>query len=238
MKDKKIAVIIPTYNERENIIPLIKELLKLPLNIRIFIVDDNSPDGTGDVVKKHFSENSSVNVFIREGRRGRGLAGIFGYKKAIEAGSDVIGEMDGDFSHHPEFIPEMIRALEKADVVIGSRFLKEGGEERKNFIRKCITKFAHFYLRIILGIKLTDPTSGFRFFKRKSLEKIVRFLKAEDPFIVTEVIFYLNKEKVNIIEVPIVFSEREKGESKLKYSTLLKYLFKVIKLRCKLKTKN
>jgi len=231
MENKKIAVIIPTYNEKSNIIPLVKKILSLPLNIKVIVVDDNSPDKTGEIVKECFKNNTLVDVYIRREKRGRGLAGIFGYKRAIEGGFEIIGEMDGDMSHNPKFIPAMIMNLKNSDAVIGSRYLKKGGEERKSFIRKLISRFASFYLRMILNINLTDPTSGFRFFKKEYLAKIINYLKAEDPFIVTEVIFYLNKAKAKISEVPIVFYERKTGKSKLKFTTLLKYLFRVIYLR-------
>lgn len=228
-----ISVIIPTYNERHNIVPLVNEILSIPLNINVIIVDDNSPDKTGQIAKNHFEGNESVKVFIRKEKRGRGLAGIFGYRKALESGAGIIGEMDGDFSHHPRFIPNMISALENADAVIGSRYLEQGGEERKSETRKLVTKCAQFYLKLFLRIDLRDPTSGFRFFKRDMLGKIIDLLKAEDPFIVTEVIFRLKQKKAKIVEVPIIFYERRTGESKLKPGTLFKYLFKVAILSTK-----
>ena len=231
MENKKISVIIPTYNEADCIVPLINEILKIHLPLNIIVVDDNSPDKTGKIVEEKFKNNPYVHVFIRKGKRGRGLAGIFGYKKAIEIGSDIIGEMDGDFSHHPSYIPEMVKNINGYDVVVGSRYISGGKEERKSLLRKLITKFAHLYIKTLLGIDLHDPTSGFRFFKREVIESILPFLSAEDPFIVTEVYFYIKKKKFKIKEIPITFYERRKGKSKLNMRILVKYLVKVLKLK-------
>lgn len=231
MTEKSIAVVIPTYNEREAIIPLIEEILKLPLDIKVLVIDDDSPDGTAEVVMKSFGNNPSICVYVRKGKRGRGLAGIFGFKEALKTGAEVIGEMDGDFSHHPYFIPEMIEKLSSYDVVIGSRYVKGGRDIERGFLRRVISNFSRLYIKILLGIKLSDPTSGYRFFRREILEKIVDKLSAEDPFIVTEVLFYLKKSNVKFYETPIVFYERKAGKSKLKMATLIRYLIKVLALR-------
>lgn len=231
MKKEKIAVIIPTYNERENIILLVEKILSLPLDISVFIVDDNSPDGTGEITKKHFEKNPRVKVFIRYENKGRGYAGRFGYKEALEKKFDIIGEMDGDFSHSPEFIPEMVALLKDADVSSGSRFLREGRSLRKSIIRETITNFARVYLRLVLGIKLTDPTSGFRFFKFSALSEIYPRLKSKDAFIVSEVFYYVFKYGFKIKELPIVFYERKYGKTKLRFHTLILYVYKVLRLR-------
>lgn len=231
MNKRSITVVIPTYNERENIIELIQEILKLPLDIKVLVVDDNSPDNTGKVVKDAFEGNQRVSVHIRTGKRGRGIAGIYGFKTALNTDAEIIGEMDADFSHHPSFIPSMVEKLNSCDVVIGSRYIKGGKDKERGILRKIISKFSHIYIRTILGIKLKDPTSGFRFFRRETLKKIVDKLSAEDPFIITEVLFYLKKEGAKICEVPIKFYQRKAGKSKLKFSVLLKYLFRVLFLR-------
>lgn len=227
----KVAIVIPTYNEKETIVALIEEILKIALNINLFIIDDNSPDGTADIIKKQFGDNPSVKVYIRKEKRGRGLAGIFGFREALKTDAEIIGEMDADLSHHPFFIPKMIEKISYYDAVIGSRYIKGGKDIQRGVLRRVISKMSHIYIRVILGIKLTDPTSGFRFFRREILEKIIDKLSAEDPFIITEVLFYLKKYKVRICEVPIVFYEREAGTSKLKLNILFKYLLKVLLLR-------
>lgn len=231
MNEKSTVIIIPTYNEKENIVPLIEEILKIPLDIKVFIIDDNSPDGTADIVRNTFGNKPSVRVYVRKEKRGRGLAGIYGFKEALKTDADIIGEMDADFSHHPSFIPAMIEKLSSYDAVIGSRYVKGGRDIQRGILRRVISNFSRLYIKIILGIKISDPTSGFRFFRRQTLETIIDKLSAEDPFIVTEVLFYLKKHKVRICEVPIEFYERKSGTSKLKPTILLKYLFRVLLLR-------
>lgn len=228
---KKIAVIIPTYNEKDNIIPLVEKILALPLNVNVIIVDDDSPDKTGEIAKKHFSGNHRVDVFVRVEKRGRGYAGRFGYAKAIERKFDIIGEMDGDFSHSPEFIPGLVAILENAEVASGSRFFSGGKSLRRSMVRELITRCARAYLRLVLGIKLTDPTSGFRFFRYRAISEVYPELKSRDAFIVTEVFYHIFRRKFRVKEFPIVFFERKHGKSKLKFSTLVKYLYRVILLR-------
>ncbi|MCM8829039.1 MAG: glycosyltransferase [Candidatus Omnitrophica bacterium] len=231
MKNKKIAVIIPTYNEKDNIIPLAEKILRLPLDISVIIVDDNSPDGTGDIAKWHFQNEPRVEVIIRKEKKGRGYAGRSGYKAALDRKFDIIGEMDGDFSHSPEFIPSLVSFLERADVVSGSRFISGGKSLRHDKTRELVTFLARAYLRLILGIKLTDPTSGFRFFRASLLSVIYPELKSGDAFIVAEVFYYVFKKKFTIMELPIVFYKRKYGNSKLKFWTLMAYLYRVILLR-------
>jgi dolichol-phosphate mannosyltransferase len=225
------VVVIPTYNEKENIVPLLQGLLNLSVELKIIVVDDNSPDGTGRIAKEAFSDNPSVSVYIRDGKRGRGLAGIFGFRQALKTDAEIIGEMDGDLSHHPRFIPSMLEKLEDCDVVIGSRYISGGQDVNREFLRRTISRCARMYIRMFLGINVADPTSGFRFFRREILEQVIDELSAEDPFIVTETLFYLKKKKARIVEVPIEFYERKAGVSKLGGKTLLKYLIKVLKLR-------
>lgn len=227
----KIVVMIPTYNEKENIPILIDELLKLPLDLKILVVDDNSPDETFKVVDKISKSNSRVCLLLRKENRGRGSAGIDGFKKAIELGADYVVEMDGDMSHSPKFIPVFYERIQSADIVIGSRYIKDAKDEKRTFIRKLISVFARNYISIILGLKIADPTSGFRMFKKDALIKILPHLTANDSFIVTEVLFYAKRYGLKIVEFPIEFYERASGKSKLKSSTLIKYLFRVLKLK-------
>ena len=160
------------------------------------------------------------------------MAGIEGYKQALLSGADVVVEMDGDMSHAPEFIKPMIEEiLSGYDVVVGSRFIKSGRDEERGFLRQKVSGFARFYIRALLGIKLKDPTSGFRVFKRHVLERIIDKLKATDPFIVTEVYYHSTRLGIKFKEVPITFYERSKGESKLNSGILMKYLVKVLKIK-------
>ncbi len=231
MNESKISIILPTYNERQTAVPLIKEIFRYCPDANIWVIDDNSPDDTAESVLRAFCGEEKVQVIIRQGNRGRGQAGREGFIKALKAGSEIIGEMDADFSHHPRFIPGLLEALKNADVAIGSRYLAGGGHTRRGQLRELVTRGARLYLRLVLGIRLTDPTSGFRFFQRQTLESIVPLLKADDPFIVTEVVFYLQKKRARMVEVPIYFYERKAGKSKLKLVTLLRYLWRVLCLR-------
>lgn len=227
----KIIAVIPTYNESGNIKTLVGQLLSIPLPIEVLVADDNSPDGTWKIVEELSKTDPKVHLLLRKERRGRGWAGIDGFKKALEMGADYVVEMDGDGSHSPKFIPDFLKASEKADIVVGSRYVSGGKDEQRSFLRQIISNFARKYLSFVVGVRLNDPTSGFRFFKKEALKKILPSLKARDPFIVTEVIYFAKKNKLVLQEVPIEFLQRISGESKLKPSTLIKYLFRVWKLK-------
>jgi dolichol-phosphate mannosyltransferase len=228
-----IVAMVPTYNEAGNITALISELCALPLNLHVLIVDDNSPDGTGKIVEGIAKTNERVHLLNRTERRGRGWAGIDGFKKALEMGANYVVEMDGDMSHAPKYIFALREALKAPgfDVAIGSRYVPGGRDEQRTLLRQLISNFARVYLAMALGVNLKDPTSGYRLFSRSALEKILPGLKARDPFIVSEVLYFLKKENISIVEVPIEFMPRGTGESKLKPLTLIKYLLRVLKLR-------
>jgi len=227
----EIIAMVPTYNEAGNIRQLIEGILAVPLDIGVLVVDDNSPDGTARIVAEIAGSRPQVALLLRTENRGRGWAGIEGFKKALAMGARFVVEMDGDMSHAPRFIEEFRRKIENSDVVIGSRYVAGGKDEARTFTRRAISSFARKYLAFILGVKVADPTSGFRMFRKEALEKILPSLTARDPFIVTEVLFHLKKNGLRIAECPIEFMPRGTGASKLKASTLLKYLLRVWKLR-------
>lgn len=223
----KVIVMIPTYNEAENIGALLD---RIPAGIEVVVVDDNSPDGTWRLVLDKARVNNRVHLLHRTKDRGRGRAGIAGFRYALENGADYVIEMDGDFSHDPRFLPDIINAAKDADVVLGSRQADYRGR-----LRRFMTKLAGLYIRTILGIHVKDPTSGYRCFKRGILEDInLDTLKADDPFIVTEVLYRCHRKGARISEVPIVFRDREKGVSKLGIRILISNLWKVLMLRLRL----
>jgi len=228
-----IVAMVPTYNEAGNIKALTTELCALPLDLHVLVVDDNSPDGTGKIVDDIAKLNDKVQLLNRMERRGRGWAGIDGFKKAMEMGASYVVEMDGDLSHAPKYISRLREALKAPgfDVAVGSRYISGGKDEHRTLIRRLVSSFARIYLSLALGIKIKDPTSGFRIFSRHALEKILPNLSSRDPFIVTEILYYLKKNNLSVVEVPIEFMPRGMGESKLKPATLLKYLLRVVKLR-------
>lgn len=227
----KVVVMIPTYNEAENISALLDEILAISPGSEIVVVDDDSPDGTWQIVSNKAETEKRIHLLHRTKDRGRGKAGIYGFRYALDNGADYIIEMDGDFSHDPRFIPSLIDAARDADLVLGSRYVKRG-EDCRGFIRRIVSRLAGLYIRLILGILVKDPTSGYRCFKREILEDInLDSLKAGDPFIVTEVLYKCHKERARIKEIPIVFKDREKGVSKLGPRTLFANLWKVLRLR-------
>ncbi|RLE09871.1 MAG: polyprenol monophosphomannose synthase [Candidatus Aminicenantes bacterium] len=224
---KKVVVMIPTYNERENIIPLIQEILKLNhhYEFQVLIVDDNSPDGTGLIVQEAFTHNPRVKSLIRLKRRGRGAAGIDGFKAAVNLQPDFVIEMDGDFSHQPQEIPKLLQATEKADIVIGSRFVKEGKDSERNLLRRLITWLVRFYIRRSFKIPVKDVSSGFRCFHRQALEKLdLDDLISIGPSIVLEILYKAHLLGLKMTEVPITFRDRAQGKTKLNLAILLETL--------------
>src|SRR3990167_6927980 len=147
----KTIVMIPTYNERDNISPLLEQILKIDRDIEVLVVDDNSPDGTWRIVEDMSEKESRVHLLLRKRRKGRGVAGIDGLKYALEKGADYIIEMDADFSHNPKYIPEFLNAVKDYDVVIGSRFVKGGQDKDRGLMRRLITKLAGMYVRMLLA---------------------------------------------------------------------------------------
>ncbi|MDP8248698.1 MAG: polyprenol monophosphomannose synthase [Candidatus Tritonobacter lacicola] len=225
-------VFIPTYNERDNIGPLIDEIKAIGGDPGILVVDDDSPDGTWRVVEEKAARYAGVHLLRRRGERGRGGAGIAGFKRAIELGASRIVEMDGDGQHDPAAIPLMLKAIESNDVVLGSRFMPGGTDSERSLTRRVVSAFARRYINSVLGLKLSDPTTGYRCFRKTALEAIgLKNLRSKDQFIVTEMLYSCSRAGLKIGEVPIAFRRRKSGSSKLGAAALTKYLIRVILLR-------
>ena len=228
----KAVVVIPTYDEKENIALLIKDIIQLGLNISILVVDDDSPDGTGEIVARLAAEYPQVNILHRYDQKGRGSAGITGFQKALTMPVDYIIEMDADFSHQPKYIPDLLKTIEGCDVVIGSRGIKGGEEAGRNLLRTMITKLANSYIRWLLGLKVRDCTSGFRCFRREVLETIpLSNLYSNGPSIVEEILYHCHKNGFRVKEIPIIFQDRKRGKSSLTFYKLLQTFFMIHKLR-------
>ena len=231
----KTVVMIPTYNEADNIGSLIDELLRLPIGeVEILVVDDDSPDGTGRIVAAREEKDRRVRLVSRKEGRGRGLAGREGFLRALADGAGRIVEMDGDGSHDPDDLPRLLEPVGRgeADVVIGSRFVPGGGVADREWFRDLVSSLARRYLRLVLGVPVHDPTSGYRVFSRRALEAIdPETLRAVDPFIVAEVLYRARTKGLRIVEVPIVFRPRRGGVSKLRPRTLAAYLYRALALR-------
>jgi dolichol-phosphate mannosyltransferase len=230
----KVVVVVPTYNERENIGDLISALLGLGIErMHVLVVDDGSPDGTGEVVRAVARERANVELLARSGERGRGLAGRDGFLRALEIGADRIVEMDADFSHDPRYVPALLAELDlRADVALGSRFVAGGAERNRGWLRRLITRLANAYIRVMFGIPIRDSNSGFRAFRRAALEGIdPATLTSKGPAIVQEVLFRATRRGMKVVETPILFVNRERGHSKLGFAQLLQGYFAVLRLR-------
>lgn len=229
----KTFVVIPTYNEKENIRKLINAIINLKMdNIQILVVDDNSPDGTWKIIQDISRKNKSVHLLHRKEKRGRGSAGVDGFKYALARDADYILEMDADFSHDPKYIPELIDYMKDADLVLGSRSVKGGQDVGRSALRQGITKMANFYIRIVFGIKVRDCNSGFRCFKREVIEAIdPDKTLSSGPAIVQEWLYKTHLKGFKIKEAPIVFVERKEGDSKLGFRGLYKGYVTVMKLK-------
>ena len=224
---------IPTFNERENIEKLINEIIGLENeDLHVMVVDDNSPDNTGQVVEEMGKKNHRIQVLSRKNRKGRGSAGIEGFQRALAQGADYIIEMDGDFSHNPRHIPEFLSKIKDYDVVIGSRFVEGGKDTQRGYLRQTITQLAGVYVRTLLHINIRDVSSGYRCFRREALETIdLDNTVSTGPSIVLELLYKLCLKGCKITEIPIVFEDRRQGETKLGLITLLETLVMVLRLR-------
>ena len=225
------AVMLPTYNEAENIGALIAAIHRVAPEANIVVVDDDSPDGTWRLVDELRADDDRIHLVHRTENRGRGYGGAAGFRYCVEHGFDPIVEMDADFSHDPAHIPQLLDESQRHDIVIGSRAVAGGGESGRGFMRKIITACAVCYLRTMLGVRnVKDLTSGYRCFRRHVLESIhLETLRSPGPGIVTEVLFRCRR--FDIKEVPIHFRDREKGESKFGLKAMVESLLLALRLR-------
>ena len=224
----KIALIIPTYNEAENIKKLISALESLKINLKIIVVDDASPDGTGKIA----SSFPNVVLISRKEKLGLGSAYKAGFKYAFSHGYNIVATMDADFSHHPKFLPEMIAKIKDYDMVIGSRYVPGGNIIGFNFWRKLISGSAQFFSRKLLRLKIKDATSGYRVYKKSVLVKIgYSSILSHGYSYLLESLYLAHKYGLNIYEVAIVFENRKLGKSKISSAEILKALTTVIRLK-------
>jgi len=227
---EKILVVIPTYNESENIEKLIQELSSLEHHI--MIVDDNSPDGTSEIVENLKEKNNNLYLIKRESKLGLGSAYRDGFKAAMNMGYEFFVEMDADFSHQTIDLVEMIKNIDKADVIIGSRYIEGGGITGWNYKRRLLSKLANLFTQILFGYHIKDSTSGFRIYNRESLEKInFQKTKSDGYSFQIEMTYRANKKNLKILEIPITFYERRKGESKMTGQIINEAIISLFKLR-------
>jgi dolichol-phosphate mannosyltransferase len=218
---KKITVIVPTYNEAENLPKLVSALFSLPLpELDLLVVDDNSPDGTGSLAEELAKQYPGrIEVLHRPSKQGLGRAYIAGFRHALKRGADAVLQMDADFSHPIDKIPEMVAAIEGADVVLGSRYVKGGTlDEQWPFWRKALSAWGNFYARTILGMPIRDVTGGFRLWRREVIEGIpLERVKSNGYVFQVEIAYITRKLGFRFREVPIHFSERRLGTSKMNF---------------------
>ncbi len=228
----KTLVTLPTYNEAGNIRPLMDELLALDPAVEVLVVDDNSPDGTWELVTEKATQDERVHLIHRTEERGRGTAGLAAFRYARDNGYEAAVEMDADYSHHPRFIPSLLQPLKdgEADIVIGSRLVAGGGESGRHPARRIITLTANAYIRVMLRLPVKDCTTGFRTFNRHALEVIPwEKLDARGPEIVQEVLIEARRSDLRMVERPILFEERRAGESTFNSGVMVrsfKYVWK------------
>jgi len=226
-------VIVPTYNEADNLDELLEQLLALPTPIGAIVVDDNSPDGTGDMAERWATENPGrVHVIHRPAKLGLGTAYIAGFKKAInDLAAERILTMDADFSHNPRYISDMIALSRTKHVIIGSRYVPGGGARNCTRKRIYLSRGANFVARTLLGLKARDATAGFRLYRREVLQSIPldEVFSSGYSFLV-EMLFLCQRRGWQIGEVPIIFEDRRKGQTKISRQEILKAQYTVLRL--------
>lgn len=228
---KRATIIIPTYNERENISELLETILSIDSSAQIIIVDDNSPDGTGDVVSELAYRYPTVSCIHRSGKLGYASAIIEGVQKALADGADPIIHMDCDFSHPPCVLPKFLAKIDSCDLVIGSRYVKGGGMINCSFPRILLSTWANRIARIMLNLDIYDCTSGFRCYRNKVLSQInFDLIKVEGYSFLLELTYICYHSGYKILEEPIQFENRAKGKSKISKAIITEAAFLIIKL--------
>ncbi len=228
----KSLIIIPTYNEMENIKTLLHDLLELYPNANILIVDDSSPDGTAKYVEQKGTQDKRIHLLKREKKLGLGTAYVAGFKYMLENGYDNAIQMDADYSHDPKDIGRFMKRLDDADLVIGSRYITGVNVVNWPMSRLLLSYFANMYSRIVTGLPVKDGTGGFKVFKRKVLESIdLDRIKSNGYSFQIEMNFKAWKKGFKIVEEPIVFTDRVQGKSKMNKKIVYEAVFMVWKLR-------
>ena len=228
----RVLVVVPTYNEIENIESLVVSIFSFAPDAHILVVDDNSPDGTAEAVEKIIPKNNSLHILKRSGKQGVATAFLEGFSWGINNGFDILLAMDADFSHNPEYIPQMLKEIETADLVIGSRNVDGGRIENRTFIRNILTKSGALYCQTILKCPIKDFTGGYNMWRKGTLEKIVlKDVVSGGYSFQIEMKYKAYRKQCRIVEIPIVFPDRKKGQSKMSVGFLLRALGDVWKIK-------
>jgi dolichol-phosphate mannosyltransferase len=227
----KSIVVVPTYNEIDNIDQLLEALLALESDVDILVIDDASPDGTGTRVDEWSKREPRVRVLHRAGKMGLGTAYIAGFTQALSNGYEVVIEMDADFSHRPSYVPELITKGQDFDLVIGSRYVAGGGTSGWGFHRRLLSETANMFVRQVLRLPVHDCTAGFRCFKATALKRIdFSRVLAEGYSFQVEMLFRILKNGGRVAEIPIIFEERRHGNSKISRTEVFRAVGTVLRL--------
>jgi dolichol-phosphate mannosyltransferase len=213
---ERALVVVPTYNERVNLALIVPQILEQDLRLDVLVVDDNSPDGTGQLADELAAASPRVHVLHRESKAGLGKAYLAGFRWALDRGYDFIFEMDADFSHDPKYLPHLLRAIQDADLVIGSRYRTGVNVINWPISRLLLSLGANYYARWVTGLPLTDSTGGFKCFRRRVLESLeLERVRSNGYSFQIEMSFRAWKKGFRLSEIPIVFTDRVEGHSKM-----------------------
>jgi len=226
-------VVVPTYNEAETIEPLVEAVRDaLPQPRRVLVVDDSSPDGTGEIADRLAAQHADVSVLHRPGKRGLGPAYRAGFEAALEGGAELVVQMDADFSHDPAELPKLLAAAGGADLVIGSRYVSGGQVTDWGPGRRAISRWGSVYARAVLGLAIQDMTSGFKCWRRAALEAIdLASVDSQGYAFQVEMTFRAHAAGFKVVEVPITFRDRRVGDSKMTGAIVLEAAWRVPALR-------
>ncbi len=240
MKKLRACIILPTYNERKNISLILDKLLVTFKSIKdfdmsILVVDDNSPDKTWEVVEKYAKQHQNIVLLFREKKQGLGAAYIAGMNYAIKKlKADFVFNMDADMSHDPNLIHRMLDLTDKYDLIIGSRYIKGGGFTNWPWHRKIISSGANLLASQILGLRIKDISSGFRCYKKEIFDKVrLNAIRSQGYAFLEELLYFCVKSGAKVKEIPLVFVDRTKGETKLTKEEMMKFGLTIVKLRLK-----
>ena len=229
----KIGIIIPTYNEADNLPKLIPALFALPLDLHLLVVDDNSPDGTGQLADEFSLKHAGrMNVLHRPGKLGYASASIQGFHFFLNQGMDVIGQMDADFSHDPTDLLAMYEHLQGCGLVIGSRYIKGGSVDRQwSYARRGLSAFGNSYARLILGLPYKDITTGFRLWRSEALVRIpLDLIHSRGYVFLIELTYLAHRLGIQVVEVPIFFADRKGGKTKMSFQIQVEAAWRVWQL--------
>jgi dolichol-phosphate mannosyltransferase len=229
---RRAVVCLPTYDERDNLEPITRAILAATPEVDVLVIDDSSPDGTGELADRLAAAERRVQVLHRAGKEGLGKAYLAGFAWALERGYELVLEMDADFSHNPRYLPRMLELAREADLVLGSRNVEGGGTVNWGIGRKVLSRGGSLYARTILGVRVRDLTGGFKCFRREVLEAIdLASVECSGYAFQIELTYRALRKGFRVVETPIIFEDRRVGQSKMSRRIVLEAISKVWSIR-------